>query len=785
VTASLAAGVGGALTIFALAYPLVRPALPYPAPERLLDVQRTAASGVSPLLLSTEFAQVRLRTQACSPLAAYRGRTAVIERDGIADRVDAVEVSAGFFEALGLRPVIGRTFVTADEGATPAVAMVSERFWKHRMSGRVDAVGTTITFDATPTTIVGIFSGAYPIASNSTDIWLPLPLTASGLLVTTAPGVQSHRASPLPVVCRLAADASIGHARTELERLDRHPGLSGGSRALFRLRPIADAFLGRGRLLLLLLEGAVLVLLALVGTNAACVILVRASAREAQFHIRGFRGATALGLARGRAIEALTIVLPGAALGYLLATWLVPIAAARAPDHLFSGAGPSLDAVSFVFLAFLLAATSAVTAGVPALYVWLTHRHRAVQAATGGAQRAMAPLRFLLAAEVALAIVLLAAAASLVVAFTRVSQVPLGFTPRDVVTARVIFADRQLVSLAARSDLAARFARDIGQLGGVSAVGFATEAPFSQESMRHEEMLVQTGATAELVTAASLIVSAGYFDVLGIGIMQGGQFDAADGLGGLPGAVVSETFARRYLREDPLAAVLIIDGLKWRVVGIANDVTTAAGVADPREAVVYRHIDDLRGYSAAIPAWRWITRLHFFARSEVDARALAAALQESLRSVDPTLALDDITSMTARVQDGAAVVRYATALVGALGLLSVVTAAIGIYALLMHFVVQRRKEIGIRLAIGAMRRNVIAFVAAEAGIAIGPGIVLGAAAGWMVPRLLGAALPDVHLAPPTAVLAAVVVIGCVAVTGALVPIARACRVDPVRTLKAE
>jgi predicted permease len=783
VIVSLGAGIGGSIAIFSLVVPLLLPEVPFQDPERLLDVRRTVDTSVSPLLLSPEFAQLRRDSRSCAPLAAYRGRSVLYQSGDGAERLDAAEVSAGFFEALGLTTVAGRAFTTADERTQAAVVMVSERFWRRRLATDEYPVGTLLSLDTIPMRVVGVVRDAYPVLPRSTDVWLPLPMTPSGLLVARSEGIQSHRASPLAAICRLAAGVPSTQAATELEALNRGARVHRGRRMVFHLTPVTEAAFRAARSLLLLLEGGVLILLALVATNAASLLVVRSREREQQFRIRSLLGASAAVLARARLVEALALVIPGGVLGWFVARWIVDASKSAVPAHLFEGV-PSVSGASAAFAIALVMLVATAAASVPALYTWWRHRHSEGDRMPVEGRAGSVVLRVLLAAEVSLAIVLVVASATLVETFARVSRVPLGFEPAGVVYARVTFAERQLASLPARHAFARAFAEALRGRGNVE-LAFGTEVPISEEAPAHEEVGIERRAARDVVIAASAIVSNGFFNALGVPVVRGRAFDDDTANGDLPAIVVSLAFARQFLNEAALGSVVDIDGVRWRVVGVVEDVARSTTPGSSPEPRVYRRIDDLERYDRRTPAWRWFNRLYFFVRTNVQPTAMSPILHETVRTTDGGVAIDEVGSLTGRVRSASAPIRYATTLVVSLAMLSLAIATVGVYALLMHFVVQQHKEIGIRLAIGATTRHISLYLARQGAVAVAAGTLGGAGASWAVPRLLRAALPDVSVAPAGMVLTALAIITVMAVVGASIPLARACAIDPVRSLKAE
>jgi predicted permease len=779
---TLALGIGATTAIFSGVSGLVFRPLPFPQPDRLVQIFGTSSLGDAEALNK----YVAIREQATSFTAAtgYEVTARYLRRADGADRVMAVQTERQFFDVLGARPLRGRTFGPDDP---VAVAVVSERFWRDTLDGREDVVGSAINLDGETITIVGVmpadFRFPYGAASllpgvaseTRTDLWVPFrnPPTPRGRM--------GHVTARLkPGVTMAAAQNEVAIIAARLAADDPQQSRGRGVRIVPLARAVVPPAIRRA---LYLLFGAVGLVLALSCVNVTNLSLARMSARQRDIAIRA-----ALGAERGRLIrqfltESLVLALAGGALGLGLA-WIATTALMSAVAPFVPRAHEiGLDWRVFLFL-FVLCSAVAIGVGlVPALLATRGDARDALEQA-GGRSTVSRPQRWLrhglVVTEIAIALVLAAGSSILIRELLRLQRVDSGMNTRSVLTAhighRMIPRQGQPLFDDVRPfyEIEARAAR----LPGVRAAGLTQLLPlqswgwWSNSDVFH--VRGEPPAPGPSFRIELRFVTPGYFEALGIPIVRGRGFTLQDTRESPGVIVINETLARRsFGSRDPIG----LQTTRGLVVGVIRDVRQVH-LDRPAEPEVY---------TAIAQNWSQVSELGMtlVVGTRQNPESLAGDIRTLVRDVSRDLAVFDVKTMTRVVDDSLSEFRLYLGFIAAFAVLALVLAATGTYGVISCVALAREREFAIRAALGANRRRLAGLIVREA-VALGAaGAAIGAAGALAAAPLLRN-LP-VAIRPPDAatIVPAAMVIGVLAIAASLGPARRASSADPMSVLRRE
>ncbi|HYH79786.1 MAG TPA: ABC transporter permease [Longimicrobium sp.] len=691
--------------------------------------------------------------------------------------VAGVFVSPEFFSVLGVSAARGRTLRPEENvpGADRSVVL-SDAFWRARFNADPGVVGRSVTLDAKPFTVVGVMPPRFAFPAREVQAWVPVSLIGEDDI----PRERGLRW--LDVVGRLAPgttpEAAAGSANAVLSRLaTEHPGSNEGwSRA--RLETLRNSVVGPVRPALLVLLGTVMMVLLVACANLANLLLARASARERELAVR-----TALGAGRGRLVrqmltESVVLALAGGGVGLVLARLGVPALLAVSAGTIPRAGEVGLDARVAAFALLLSLLTVVLFGLVPAV-----RAARGVTAETlrdggrGGTARRGGHIRdALVLGQSAVAMVLLVGAGLLINSFWRLVTVDPGFRPEKVLAATF--------SIPIRYDTPAKMAayrdevlRRVGEIPGVAAVGAAKTQPLRGGGEPMEFTIPGRSGEAAVLKPKSgvFVVSPGYFDALGIPLVRGRVFTARDDVRGAPlVVVVNQAAARRYWPgADPVGQTVRVRATPITVAGVVGDVRND-GLAASADPAVYLPFG---------MAPRASTQL--FVRTSGDPGAAASAVRGAIRAADPLQPIAAIRPLRSAMAETVAQPRFFTLVLGLFGGLAVLLAALGLYGVVAYSVTRRTGEIGIRMALGARARDVVGMVVRRAAVPTLAGIALGAAAAWMLSRLMASMLFQVRPTDPATFAAAALLLAGVGLLASWLPARRAARIEPSSALRVE
>lgn len=781
VIATLALGIGGNVALFSIVDGVLLKPLPYPDPERLVIVwendrlrgtDREAAS-------APDYLDLVAQSRSFERMAARGSLDRTLGTVAEPAHVSSARVTSNYFPLLGVRAVLGRTLDAADErpGAEP-VLVLTEGLWRARFAGEPSVVGRSVLLDGSPATVVGVVSDRATIPGLKEELFEPLAFSADE---------QNRDMHNFRVFARLKPEATVATAQADasavMSSLEKaYPEDNAGRGAW--VRPLADEVLGGARPALLLLFGAVSLLLLMACASAGNLVLARGISRERELAVRTSLGAGPFRVFRLLLTESLVLALLGGALGTLLAAGAVALVRVLGPEDLARLQECAVDARALLMALLASLGVALVFGALPALRG--ARGSLAVALKNGGRTTGGTGLRarrFLVAFELAAAVVLVVGAGLLVRSFDNLRRVDPGYDPKNVLLAHVSltgpgykFPDGwPVLAWPAYTAFADSLRERLEAQPGVLGVAFAHQGPADPGWTTGITIEGQPAPPpGEEDEASYRPVSPGYFRTLGVPLRRGREFARIDGPGAPLVVVVNEAFAARHFPEqDPLGHRVLVFGRPREIVGVAGDERFEGIEAGPAPAM-YLPIDQNPQPSVAISI-----------RTASDPLAAVAGLRSALRAVDPTLSLFEVDSAEGALEGSLRQRRFVLVLLGGFAAVALLLAAVGTYGVVSFAVGERTREVGVRMALGARPAHVFGMVVRQgmglAAVAVGLGVVGALALGRMMESLLfGVGAHD-----PLTLTTVAVGLLLTAFAASALPALRATRVDPVRALRLE
>jgi putative ABC transport system permease protein len=789
VLVTLALGIGANAAMFSVVNAVVLRPLPYRDAAQLVAIWGNLhRPGVTQIPASVgEFVDYREHSHVFEQIAAYDTLGFNLTGAGDAERVDGAVVASSFFSVLGVAPESGRTFLPNEERpGEDSVIVLSHRFWSRRFGADRQAIGRTIVLDGAPVQIIGVMPASFAFPNETVDLWKPLLLDAEAVSANNR-GSHGFR-----VVARMQRGVTLAQAKADLDGVaavfkDQYPGnyLRGFSVAL---TPLHDEVVGRAGQPLLVLLGAVGFVLLIACANVANLLLARGASRRKEIAVR-----TALGASRGRIVrqlltESALMAVAGGALGLALARWGVALLIGVAPDSV-----PRLHEVTIDVRVMLVTAGVSIATGVlfglvPALRAsradlndTLKEGGRSGAAVHGRSGRA------LVVAEISLSLVLLVGAGLLLRSFARLSDVEPGFAASDLLTFRLSLQPARYTTFVKGDAFYDDFFDRVRALPNVRAVTAINFLPFSGQGGSRSVFIEgrEVERSGDRLDEQIRIVTDGYFAAMQIPLAAGREFTRHDTLSSMRIAVINESLARKHFpNENPIGkriAFSTTDPKWYEIVGICRDVKHR-GLDSAVRAELYV---PFRQPLFDPPYDNWTIQPMYVAIRAADPLAFATTVRGILERIDRDQPISDVRTMEERIGRSLAGRRLNTVLLATFAALALALAAIGIYGIVAYSVTERTREIGVRLALGAQRRDVIAMVLAPGMTLTAIGTVLGVTAALGLTRLMSSLLFGVSAVDPTTFLVIPAVLIAVAFVASYVPARRATKVDPLQSLRSE
>jgi putative ABC transport system permease protein len=799
----LALGIGASTAIFSVVDAVVLRALPFDQPDRIVAVgERSApAKGGKPapagmpvvpgVDAGDPLALMRVQPQNYLDwIAQQRVFEAIAAIDdseftlrtpgGEPDDVAAQRVTASFFDVLRVKPSLGRTFTPDTEvDGRHRVAVLSDAFWRRQYGGNPDIVGRTITLDDGSYEVAGIMGPAfsYPVgAIRQTDLWVPY-------VVPPNERVRGRGfALYLQAIARLKPGVTIAEAQANMDQIaaaidQANPSPRGPARtSQFGVRPLRDHLVGASmKSWMMMLLAAVGIVLLIACANVANLLLARASAREREVAVRSALGASRLRIMRQLMVESLVLSIAGTILSIALAWWTVELLRSAMPEGVPRVATIAVDFRVLAAAAGLSIVTGVLFGIVPALQMSRPDLASSLKEGVQTAGRARQRLRgALVVAEIALAVVLLVGAALFIGSFIRLMGIDPGFNPQGVLTMQLY--SRTLPGQRP-PDWSPAFAQIVERLsqtkGVVNASAVSPGIPLTPR-MRIDGLTVPGKPVEGDIGVSIKAVTPDYHRAFRIPLRRGRLFDSTDRQGSQNVLIMSESVARTFLPgEDPVGRAVNLRNVPHTVVGVVADARqwTLEGKSRPEVYVPMAQGETGSGYLVI--------------RTSVDPYEVLPAVKAAALSVLPDVPLRYVTSMEDVVGRQTAQRRLNMLMLGLFGLLGLVISAVGVYGVMTFIVSQRTREIGVRMALGATRRNVIGMVLMNACALVGVGLILGGMGAWYLGATAQVFLFGLDPHDMRAFGAAIAALTIAAIAASAIPARRAAGVDPTVALRGE
>ncbi|HEV2352332.1 MAG TPA: ABC transporter permease [Terriglobia bacterium] len=788
---TLALGIGANTAIFSVVNAVLLRPLPFAAPDQLVSVVSTRRGNVPDNASYPDFADWRAQSHAFSQMAAYDTDNFTLTGRGEAMHIQGAVVSANLFSLLGVKPALGRAFLPGEDklpAANGAFAIIlSHHLWRERFSADPGIVGRTIEIDNRDFTVVGVAPAGFqfPVQGEPVDFWMTMAIA-----FVTAPGqpsmVDQRGAAYLDVIARLKPRVSRAEARAEMSTIVSRLNKQYPDRAPrgVEVVPEIDRVAGPVRPALLILLAAVASVLLIACANVANLLLARGASRQKEMAVRA-----ALGAGRGRMIrqlltESVLLAGLGGALGAVLGLWGISGLLSLLPVDIPRLAGMHVDSTVLIFTALVSMLTGILFGLAPATQASKLDFVESLKEGGRGLSNGLHRSRgrgLLVVADVSVAAVLLVAAGLLINSFLRLQRVDPGFNPQHVLTFKM---DLPYVRYSGPSQTQF-FERAIARLSHVPEVLSASAVlplPLDGDDVATFLTIEGQPATgANRPRAGYTWVEPGYFRTVGISLIGGRDFAAGDDLTATPVVIINQTLARRFFpHQDPIGKEIkpgIGNGYKTppvrEIVGVVGDVRQYGLSSAP-------------GPEVYVPlAQSPLGSMNFVVRTKVDPLSMVGALRREITEMDKELPFYEVKTFSQYLGQWFAAPRFLTLLLGLFAGSALALAAVGLYGLVSYSVSQRTHEIGVRMALGAEKQDVLRLVVGQGFTLTIIGIAIGNAGSFALTRFLSSLLYGVKPTDPMTFVAVALILTGVALLACYIPARRATKVDPMVALRHE
>ncbi len=775
---TLALGIGTTTAVFSIVDTVLLKPLPFDEPGQLVQVWEAPGRGQRNWASPGAFLDWKEHGSVFEDLSLLDGRELNLTGEGEPERVSGLGMSASGLRILRLRPLLGRVFAPdEDQPGKDRVVVLGDGFWQRRFGGDGSVVGRTIQLNDQSYTVIGVLAPT-ALPWGPTDFVVPIAVSPSA--------VNERGSHWLQAFGRLKPDETVERAGTMMS------AVAARLRPLYpawkqswgtTLVPLHEQITGKVKPTLLVLFGAVGCVLLIACGNVANLLLAKSASRQKEMAVRAALGASRWRVIRQLLAESLVLSLAGALLGVLLAFWCV--GALRGLDVVnlprVQELGLDFRVLGFAVLVSLLVG---VAFGLmPALHTARTALNDMLKdgARNSGSAAKNRVRSGLIVAEVALSLVLLLGAGLLLNSFVRLSHVPPGINPRNVLTMQLTLPEKKYPDAARRTEFFERSLERIKALPGVEAAGVVGKRPVGGGSM--DTTFTIAGRSDAPPNGHGVdfdFCTPDYFQAAGIPLRMGRFFAWSDKVGSSRVVIINEALARRHFPDQqPLGQRIHIGASAgkidegWEIVGVVGDVRQHGLGKDVRPCV-YRP-----------QSFSFMSGGNLLVRTAGAPLTLAESVRKAILEIDPTQPVANIRSMENALTDSMAERRFILLLLGGFAGTALLLAAIGLYGVIAFAVSQRTREIGIRMALGASRRSVLRLVLGSGMRLVGLGIVLGGAAALGLTRLLSQLLYGVEPTDPATFTSVALLLLLVSLLASLIPARRAARVDPMVALRTE
>jgi putative ABC transport system permease protein len=775
---ALALGIGANTAIFSLVNAVLLRPLPFAEPDRLVWMFGNIRNGgnrasVAPL----DYLDFRAQNTTFEEFAAQLSFPLPVNLTGIgeAERLTGAAVTGNYFQALGAKAALGRTFQLENEKpGSDQVAVLSYALWQKRFGGDPAILSKTVMLDGKKFEVMGVMPKDFSFP-QATELWVPINFDAS-------PDMKQRKAHFMRPIGKLKPGVTLAQAQADTDVIARrleeqYPDSNTGWN--LRLVSLREQLVGNTRPTLLLLFGAVGFVLLIACANVANLLLVRAATREREIALRTALGASRWRIVRQMITESVLLSIIGGTLGALLAVWGVELLVRLGGDSLPATAPVTIDATVLWFTLLISVITGLLFGLAPALRTMKLNLSESLKeggrsSSEGGRRNRTRSVLVVL--ESAVAVVLLIGAGLLIRSLNQLQNTNPGFDPHKVLTMRIDLSKQKYSTREIAANFFTQLESRVGSLPGVESVGFVSELPLSGQ--KNDMPFTVDGrppvAINDSFGADWRRVNHQYFKALQIPLLRGRNFTEQDVQQGAKVLVVSERLASTvFPNEEPLGKRLILAIGKdpWEIIGIVGDIRHKALAIEPLPAMY-------------VPTYQ-IGGTNLVIRTQGDPTNLAVAVRKEIRAIDQDQPVAAVRTMDTWVNTSVAEQRYRTALLGLFALLALVLASTGIYGVMSYTVNQRTHEIGVRMALGAKRFDVLRMVVRQGMLLVVLGVGIGLVGAFALTRVMSTLLFGVTAKDPVTFVAVAALLTLVAFIACYIPARRATKVDPLVALRYE
>jgi len=780
---ALALGIGANTAIFSVVNSLLLNPLPYKDASRLVWIWETnPGAGIEEETASPpNYKDWKTQSESFEEMAAFARTRLTLTGEGEPEIFMAGIVTDGFFATLGAQPKLGRVFLAEEDipGAERAV-ILSEGVWQRRFGADPEILGRKITLSGNPYTIVGVMGADFynprPGDPQPAEMWVPFRLDYNP---------NGRRSDFLSVIAKLKPAVTVDQARAEVKTISasleqQYPATNTGWST--KVIPLHERFFGDIRPALFVLMGAVCFLLLIACANIANLLLARSASRRKEIVIRA-----ALGASRGRVMrqlltESLLLAIAGGVLGLLLAVWGIEALKAFGPSNIPRLSSIGLDGQVLAFTLFVSLATGIVFGLLPAFQASNPHLIDSLKEGGRDSSDTVRGTRIrasLAVAEIALALVLLIGAGLMARSFSTLQNVNPGFDSEKVLTLQILLPATKYGEEPKQADFTNRLIEQVASLPGVEAAGIIDSIPLGGTGNVFG-FAIEGAPPAPIDNppdAEAYRASGEYFKAMGIPLKRGRLFTKQDTAEAPAVALINETMARMYFSgEDPIGKRITtgdsVQGPWLNIIGIVGDVRVEGLNQEPYPQM----------YTAAT---QQPSRLFTLVTRTSAQSGLIAGIRSQVMQMDSDLPLFNIRSMADLLSGSIARPRFNTFLIGLFAAVALILAAVGIYGVISYSVTQRQHEIGIRMALGASRSDIMKMIAGQGLKMAGAGVTIGLGAAMALTRLMASLLYGVSATDPLTFIGIALLLTLVALVASYIPARRATKVDPMIALRYE
>jgi putative ABC transport system permease protein len=786
---TLALGIGANTATFSVIKAVLLHPLPYGDADRLVLVwERNTAIGkerdpVAPL----NYQDWRSQNMAFADLGAYRFRGFALGNVADPEQLTALSLSASVFRVLRVTAEVGRVFTEEEERRRDPVVVLSHELWQRRFGGDRNVTGRAMTLNGASFSIVGVMPPRFKFPDgNPVDLYTPLVFAPNEL--------TGRRAHTLTVIGRLKDGVTLETAQAELGAIaQRIVADDATSNPEVTIAGAHDVLVEDVRLALMILFGTVGGVLLIACANVASLLLVRATSRRRELAMRSVLGAERGRLIRQLLTESVVLALAGGAAGTLVAWWLIETLHRFQPPNLPRVDEVGIDTTVLLFVTVAALATGLAFGLIPARQAVTTRLNDATKSTSDTARASSRARSALVVAEVAISLMLVAAAGLMVRSLVTMQHLNLGFQPENVMTAQLLlpFArypidPSQYRALSPGTGSArdgrpfvffAQLEERLKAVPGVESVGAVSALPLNPVGTDYDLPVVIVGKprppAGQEPQADFRVATPGYFRTMRIPLLRGREFNEFDGPNGTPVVIINDTMARQlFPGENPLGQHLVLYGRPRQIVGVVGSVRHRGFSGEPRPEMIlpYRQFQ-FGGMTLAV-------------RSSLERTVVATAITHAVHAIDSQLPVSRVRTMDEFLADSVAQPRFTTWLLGAFAAVALVLALVGVYGVTSFAVNQRAREIAVRMAMGAQRHEVVRLVARQSLAYAAIGIIIGVVGAALATRLMSGLLFGVAATDPLTFISAAGALGITALAASYVPALRAARVAPATTLRA-